>query len=115
MGGAMVSVSVMSSMYQATFSVTATDTTVRAVLALALAVVAIVAIDRFKPATPRRTLPLRVDHRPTPLHREPSRDQRLRAAANLSAGALLVGALVATLLGLVLALALELVGSLLRS
>ncbi|MGA0862766.1 MAG: hypothetical protein ACO3RB_02645 [Ilumatobacteraceae bacterium] len=111
----MVSVSVLSSIWSGLVSVTASDTTIRALLAVALAVVAIVAIDRFKPATPRRTLPLRVDQRPTPLHRDPSRDQRVRAAANLGAGALMVGALLATVLGLALALVLELVGSLLRS
>lgn len=119
MSGALDSVSVISSMFpvmsSATFSVTATDTTVRAVLALALAVVAIVAIDRLKPATPKRTLPLRVDQRPTPLYRDPTREQRLRAAANLGAGALMLGALAATLLGLVLAFVLEVVGGLLRS
>lgn len=107
----MAVVSVFSSII---FSVTAADTTVRAVLAVALAVLALAAVDRMKPATPRRPIPVRVDERAAPLWREPDRNGRLRAAGNLGIGSLLAGAVLACVLGFALAITLEVIGGLLR-
>lgn len=92
---------------------TATGTAVRAMWVLALALVVLWIVDRMKPATPRRPIPVRVDNTKAPLYREPERPQKLRALANLSAGSVVVAALLACLVGLVLAVALEVVGGLL--
>ncbi len=96
-------------------STSATGTTIRAVWVVALALVALAFIDRMKPATQRRTATVRVDNKPTPLYKEPERQQRWRALANLSGGAVIVGAFLACLIGFLLAIALELVGGLLRA
>ena len=82
---------------------------------MALALVALAFIDRMKPATQRRTATVRVDNKPTPLYKEPVRQQRWRALVNLSGGAVIVGALLACLIGFLLAMALELVGGLLQA
>lgn len=95
-------------------SVTAGDTTLRAVLAIALAVLALVAIDRMKPAAPRRPIPVRIDERAAPLWREPGKNERLRAAGNLGVGSLVAGAVLACALGFLLAITLEVIGGLLR-
>lgn len=87
----------------------------RAALAIALALVALAVIDRMKPATPKRPIPVRVVHKPTPVYREPNRQQRSRAVASLSGGAVLAGAIAACILGFMLTIALEIVGGLLRS
>jgi hypothetical protein len=84
------------------FSMSATGVAVRAIWAIALALVALAAIDRMKPATPRRPIPVRVDNKSTPLYREPDRNNRRRAVLQLSGGAIVLGAL-------------EVVGGLLRS
>lgn len=91
----------------------ATGTAVRALWVMALAAVVLWIIDRSKPATPRRAIPVRVDKSKTPLYREPERNQRLRALANLSAGSVIVAGLVAVLVTFVAALVLEVVGGLL--
>ena len=83
--------------------------------ALALALVALGAIDRMKPATPRRPIPVRVDNKPTPLYKEPEREQRRRALLQLSSGAVILGALIASLAGFLLAILLEVLGGLLRA
>lgn len=93
----------------------ATGVAVRAVWAIVLALVALAAIDRMKPATPRRPIPVRVDNKSTALYREPDRNQRRRAALQLTGGAIVLGALVASLIGFAFAIVLEAVGGLLRS
>lgn len=87
----------------------------RALWVVALAFLALAAIDRMKPATRRRPIPVRVDQKPTPLYREPDRQQRGRAVAALSGLSVVTGAVVACVLGFLLAIALEVVGGLLRS
>lgn len=82
---------------------------------IVLALVALAAIDRMKPATPRRPIPVRIDNKATPLYREPDRDHRRRAILQLSAGTVVLGAMVASLLGFFFAILLEVVGGLLRS
>lgn len=92
-----------------------TDVALRALWVVALALVALAAIDRMKPATPRRPIPVRVDNKPTPLYKEPERQQRRRALMQLSGGAVILGALLATLAGFLFAILLEVVGGLLRA
>lgn len=96
-------------------SMSATDIALRALLVFALALVALGAIDRMKPATPRRPIPVRVDNKPTPLYKEPEREQRRRALLQLSSGAVILGALIASLAGFLLAILLEVLGGLLRA
>jgi hypothetical protein len=100
---------------QSLLSASTTGTAVRAVWVLALALLALWIVDRMKPATPRRPIPVRVDNKLTPLYREPDQQQRRKAIFNLSAGALILGALIACLVGFVLTIALELVGGLLKA
>jgi hypothetical protein len=90
-------------------------TAVRALWVVALALVALGAVSRMKPATPGRPAVVRVDHKPTPLYREPDRNQRKRALGLLAGGSVVLGALIATLAGFALAVALSLVSGLLRS
>jgi hypothetical protein len=97
------------------FSISATGVAVRAIWVIALALIALAAIDRMKPATPRRPIPVRVDNKSTPLYREPNRDNRRRAVLQLSGGAILLGAVLASLVGFLFAILLEVVGGLLRS
>lgn len=92
---------------------TATGTAVRAMWVLALALVVLWLIDRMKPATPRRPIPVRVDNNKAPLYREPERPQKLRALANLSGGSVVFAALLACVVAFLAAVALELVGGLL--
>lgn len=87
----------------------------RAVWVLALALLALWIVDRMKPATPRRPIPVRVDNKLTPLYREPDQQERRKAIFNLSAGALILGALVACVIGFMFTIALELVGGLLKA
>jgi hypothetical protein len=96
-------------------SMSATGVAVRAIWVIVLALIALAAIDRMKPATPRRPIPVRVDNKATAVYREPDRNQRRRAALQLSSGAIFLGAIVASLVGFALAILLELVGGLLRS
>lgn len=99
----------------AILAVTATDTTLRAVLAIALAIVALVAIDRMKPTAPKRPAMVPVERKAAPLYREPERPQRQRAIASLTVGSIIVGACIACVLGFAVAVALEIVGGLLRA
>lgn len=96
-------------------SMTASGAALRAIWIIALAAAALAAIDRMKPATPRRPIAVRVDQKPTPLYREPDRNHRIRALLQLSGGALVLGALIACITGFMVAVALEFVGGLLRS
>ena len=82
---------------------------------LALALLALWIVDRMKPATPRRPIPVRVDNKFTPLYQDPDQQQRRKAILNLSAGALILGALIACIVGFMLTIALELVGGLLKA
>lgn len=93
----------------------ATGTTVRALWVVALALVALAAVSRMKPATPRRHAVVRVDRKATPLHREPDSHQVRRAAGQLAGLSVVIGALLACIAGFALAVALGLVGDLLRS
>ena len=94
-------------------SLTATGTAVRALWVVALALVVLWMVDRMKPSAPRRTIPVRVDHTKAPLHQETERPQKLRALAHLTGGSIVMGALVACIVGFILAIALEVVGGLL--
>lgn len=96
-------------------SASTSGTAVRAVWVLALALLALWIVDRMKPAMPRRPIPVRVDNKLTPLYREPDQQERRKAIFNLSAGALILGALVACVIGFMLTIALELVGGLLKA
>ena len=100
---------------QSLLSASTTGTAVRAVWVLALALLALWIVDRMKPATPRRPIPVRVDNKLTPLYREPDQQQRRRAIFNLSAGTLILGALIACIIGFMFTIALELVGGLLKA
>jgi hypothetical protein len=100
---------------QSLLSVSTTGTAVRAVWVLALALLALWIVDRMKPATPRRPIPVRVDNKLTPIYREPDQQQRRKAILNLSAGTLILGALIACIVGFMLTIALELVGGLLKA
>jgi hypothetical protein len=97
------------------FAITATGAGARAVWVVALALVALAFIDRMKPATPRRTAVVRVDNKPTPLYTEPEREQKWKTLANLSGGAIVLGALIACILGFLFTIAFEFVGGLLRA
>ena len=90
-------------------------TAVHALWVVALALVALGAVSRMKPATQKRPAVVRVDHKPTPLYREPERGQWKRSLGMLAGGSVVLGALIACLAGLALALGLGLVGDLLRS
>lgn len=100
---------------QSLLSVSTTGTAVRAVWVVALALLALWIVDRMKPATPRRPIPVRVDNKLTPIYREPDQHQRRKAIFNLSAGAIILGALIACIVGFMLTIALELVGGLLKA
>jgi hypothetical protein len=95
-----------------TMMMSSTGTALRAGWAIALAVVALWIIDRLKPATPRKPIPVRVDQKPTPLYQEPDRQHRRNAIARLTGGAVLLGALIACVLGFAAAIALEVLGGL---
>jgi len=96
-------------------AVSADGAAIRAIWVVALALVALAAIDRMKPATPRRPVVVRVDNKPTPLYREPENEQKWRSLAKLSGGALVLGALIACIIGFMLAIALDVVGGLLQA
>jgi hypothetical protein len=74
--------------------------------------VALWIIDRLKPATPRKPIPVRVDQKPTPLYQEPEKQQRRNAFARLTGGAIVLGALIACVIGFAAAIALEVLGGL---
>ncbi len=83
-------------------SLSGTDVTVRAAWVVACAIVALTVISRMKPATPRRPAVVRVDQKPTPLYKEPEKNRKLQSAGFLSAGSLIVGALIACVIAFVL-------------
>ena len=87
----------------------------RALWVMALALVALAAVSRMKPAGQRRAAVVRVDHKPAPLYRAPEARRVRRSVLALAGGSVVVGAALATLAGLVFALLLNLVGDLLRS
>ncbi len=96
-------------------AVSADGAAIRAIWVVALALIALAAVDRMKPATPRRPAVVRVDNKPTPLYREPENEQKWRSLAKLSGGALILGALVACIVGFLVAIALDVVGGLLQA
>jgi hypothetical protein len=81
---------------------------------VSLALIALALIDRMKPSTPRRAV-VRVDNKPTRLYQEPNQQQRRRAITNLSAGAIILGALIACIVAFFFTIVLEVVGGLLRA
>lgn len=87
----------------------------RALWVIALALVALGAVSRMKPATPRSHAVVRVDRKPVPFHRQPERNEVRRAAGQLAGLSVVLGAVVACLAGFALAVLLGLVGDLLRS
>ena len=93
----------------------ATGTAVRAIWVIAFALVALAIADRMKPATPKRTIAVRVDNKRAPLYKEPDQQHKRRALTQLSLGALFIGALIACLFGLVLTILFEVVGGLLQA
>ena len=114
-GGTIVLFMSMSILSSSLFAITATGAGARAVWVVALALVALAFIDRMKPATPRRTAVVRVDNKPTPLYAEPERDQKWKTLAHLSGGAIVLGALIACILGFLFTIAFEFLGGLLRA
>lgn len=110
--GTLVSVMLMSLTVLATST---TGTAVRALWVVALALVALGTVSRMKPATPKRPAVVRVDQKPTPLYREPDRNQWKRSLGMLAGGSVVLGAIIACLAGFALAIALSLVSGLLRS
>lgn len=110
--GTLVSVMLLSLTVLATST---TGTAVRALWVVALALVALGTVSRMKPATPKRPAVVRVDQKPTPLYREPNRNQWKRSLGMLAGGSVVLGAVIACLAGFALALALNLVSGLLRS
>ena len=114
-GGTIVLFMSTSILSSSVFAITATGAGARAVWVVALAFIALAFIDRMKPATPRRTAVVRVDNKPTPLYAEPERDQKWKSLASLSGGAIVLGALLACILGFLVTIAFEFVGGLLRA
>ncbi len=114
-GGTIVLFMSTSILSSSVFAITATGAGARAVWVVALAFIALAFIDRMKPATPRRTAVVRVDNKPTPLYAEPERDQKWKSLASLSGGAIVLGALLACILGFLFTIAFEFVGGLLRA
>ena len=96
-------------------SMTAGGAGARAIWVIALALIALAAVDRMKPSTPQRPAVVRVDNKPTRLYQEPDRQQRRRALANLSGGAVILGAIIACILGFFFTILLEVVSGLLRA
>lgn len=114
-GGTIALLMSTSNLSSSLFAITATSAGARAVWVIALALVALAFIDRMKPATPRRTAVVRVDNKPTPLYAEPERDEKWKTLASLSGGAIVLGALLACILGFLFTIAFEFVGGLLRA
>ncbi len=86
-------------------SLSGTDVTVRAAWVVACALVALAVISRMKPATPRRPAVVRVDQKPTPLYKQPEKNRKWQSAGYLSAGSLIVGAVIACIVAFVLVFA----------
>lgn len=83
-------------------SLSGTDVTVRAAWVVACAIVALAAISRIKPATPRRPAVVRVDQKPTPIYKEPEKQKRWQSTGFLGLGSLIVGAVIACLVAIAL-------------
>jgi hypothetical protein len=96
-------------------AVSTAGTTVRALWVCALALLALAAVSKMKPATPRRPAVVRVEQRPVPLAKAPDRNHVRRALATLAGGSVVLGATLACAAGFALAVLLSLVGDLLRS
>lgn len=85
-------------------SLSGTDVTVRAAWVVACAVVALAAISRMKPATPKRPAVVRVDQKPTPLYKEAPKQRKWQSTGFLGGGSLIVGAVVACVVAIALAI-----------
>ncbi|MGA1361372.1 MAG: hypothetical protein ACO36A_00455 [Ilumatobacteraceae bacterium] len=107
--------SVSSAILASSLASSTAGTTVRALWVMALALVALAAVTRMKPAGPRRAAVVRVDHKAAPLYRAPEPRRVRRSVLALAGGSVVVGAALATVAGFVFALVLNLVGDLLRS
>jgi hypothetical protein len=103
------------SVTSAILAATAAGTTVRALWVMALAMLAVAAVARVRPGGPRRTVLVRVEQRPAPLYRAPDRRRVRRSVVTLAGASVVAGAVLATAVGLALAVVLNLVGDLLRS
>ena len=77
--------------------------TVRALLAVSLAIGALVILNGSKPARPNRPNVVQVRINTTPLYSEPSDKQRKASAIGLLGGSLVAGALAAIVVSVVLA------------
>lgn len=98
------------------FSVTmmsSTGNAFRAAWAFLLAIVALWIIDRLKPATPRKPIPVRVHHSATPLYSPPPPQQKRSALARLAGGAIVIGALLAIAVAFLGAITLDIMSGLL--
>lgn len=89
------------------------EVAVRVAWALACAVLAVVVVSRSKPATSRRPVLVRVDHKPVPLHREPGPQERWKSAGRLGTAAVVGGVLLAIVAGFLAAFLLAAAGELL--
>lgn len=94
-------------------SVTAEQTAIVALVVAGACFWALVALDRTRFRLVRRPVPVKVEQLETPLHHEPVKQERIRAAGTLGAGAVLLGALVACIVGMAVAIGLQVVGGLL--
>lgn len=97
------------------FAITANGVGVRALWVVILALTALAFLDRMKPATTRRAVMIRVDNKPAPLYSESEQDQKWKVLTRLSGGAIILGALIACILGFIFTIAFEFVGGLLRA
>jgi diacylglycerol kinase len=84
-------------------SVTTIDVVTRAVFVALLAAVAIWSIWRTKHASNHERALVRVTVRATPLYHSPSHKERVRAAGQLSSGAVVVGMLFALVVAVLVA------------
>ena len=88
--------------------------TVRALLAVGLAIVALVVLNGSKPARTNRPHVIQVSTKTTPIYSEPSDKQRKASAIGLLGGSLVAGALAAIVISVVLAYLVTTLTSLLR-
>ena len=88
--------------------------TVRALLAVSLAIGALVILNGSKPARPNRPNVVQVRTNTTPLYSEPSDKQRKASAIGLLGGSLVAGALAAIVVSVVLAYLVTTLTSLLK-
>lgn len=88
-----------------------TEVLIRVAVALGCAAVALILATKIKPSTPDQSVLVPVQHKPTPLYRQPDSDERLRSAGRLAGGAVLAGALLACFAGFAIAIALGLINN----